>query len=789
MVEEEGNEAMKTNTNYHLITELITKNIKGYYTGQVKQAQQSLYAWGFKCYRSDEYEGIAADVPGGFSQGAAEPPIYVCKFGAGANYGHILVLANEDGQIGLRDTRKIGPVSPVPGQQIHDNAIFDVCWVPGAAELVSVSGDQKTAVLSVREDGTLDATLALIGHTRSVKTVHVNPYDPCVIATGARDGNVIIWDKRCKPYHKADEIAPAHHSIANRSVASPSFRKGAVTAAANAAVNNSVTGVVFQKQHVVISSGASDGLIKLWDLRKTHGGGRRGPQCQSFLEHSGRSSHKGYTALSVSPARDVLYASCMDNVIYAYHLANPTPKPVAEYTGHKNLTYFVKSCISPCGSYILSGSSDNSAYIWLTDRPGNPIARLSGHFAEVSSVSWCPEDDGKLVTCADDMKVRIFRRKNCDMDDFDEKINIRGTSEPYGEERGDGETGGVAVSRERVLSECQESLPPRPVTPSTSGIRPPVTPSSTRGRGGPGASGNSQTPRNRKGGKTTPCTPKTNERNTLLQWLSLAKTPGSQDSPRTAVSETKKAGLKRKLTDLIREDQENVKTETEPKSPNYGKKNVLCSAADSTNRLSPPPSAAKMLKYGDDSDASPGRREKENDGEVTDSVEPIEARDKVVLGNGFRTPVTNVSSRLAEKNAVGGDAKNDAVVKLPDPLVSKQTVSPPEPFKFGRLSSPTANLPNFIVDGRSPHSRPETRVEKKRNTDWLTSLGHQRKLKFTRTPDKVVKEVATPLGSSPHKHTERKKVLQIKHKKDSTSDATKVPSLVNDSSRSDTNVN
>ncbi|KAG7173459.1 lethal(2)denticleless-like, partial [Homarus americanus] len=691
MVEEEGNEAMKTNTNYHLITELITKNIKD--TGQVKQAQQSLYAWGFKCYRSDEYEGIAADVPGGFSQGAAEPPIYVCKFGAGANYGHILVLANEDGQIGLRDTRKIGPVSPVPGQQIHDNAIFDVCWVPGAAELVSVSGDQKTAVLSVREDGTLDATLALIGHTRSVKTVHVNPYDPCVIATGARDGNVIIWDKRCKPYHKADEIAPAHHSIANRSVASPSFRKGAVTAAANAAVNNSVTGVVFQKQHVVISSGASDGLIKLWDLRKTHGGGRRGPQ-------------------------------------------------FAEYTGHKNLTYFVKSCISPCGSYILSGSSDNSAYIWLTDRPGNPIARLSGHFAEVSSVSWCPEDDGK----------------------------------PYGEERGDGETGGVAVSRERVLSECQESLPPRPVTPSTSGIRPPVTPSSTRGRGGPGASGNSQTPRNRKGGKTTPCTPKTNERNTLLQWLSLAKTPGSQDSPRTAVSETKKAGLKRKLTDLIREDQENVKTETEPKSPNYGKKNVLCSAADSTNRLSPPPSAAKMLKYGDDSDASPGRREKENDGEVTDSVEPIEARDKVVLGNGFRTPVTNVSSRLAEKNAVGGDAKNDAVVKLPDPLVSKQTVSPPEPFKFGRLSSPTANLPNFIVDGRSPHSRPETRVEKKRNTDWLTSLGHQRKLKFTRTPDKVVKEVATPLGSSPHKHTERKKVLQIKHKKDSTSDATKVPS-------------
>lgn len=32
-----------------------------------------------------------------------------------------------------------------------------------------------------------------------------------IIATGARDGNIIIWDKRCKPDHFADRVAPAHH--------------------------------------------------------------------------------------------------------------------------------------------------------------------------------------------------------------------------------------------------------------------------------------------------------------------------------------------------------------------------------------------------------------------------------------------------------------------------------------------------------------------------------------------------------------------------------------------------
>lgn len=68
-------------------------------------------------------------------------------------------------------------------------------------------------------------------------------------------------------------------------------------------------------------------LIKLWDLRKTHSGGRREPQCQNSLEYGGKSSHRGFTSLTLSQTRDMLYTSCMDDVIYAYHLVNPTPKP------------------------------------------------------------------------------------------------------------------------------------------------------------------------------------------------------------------------------------------------------------------------------------------------------------------------------------------------------------------------------------------------------------------------------------------------------------------------------
>lgn len=65
------------------------------------------------------------------------------------------------------------------GHQIHQSAIFDVCWVPGSRELVSVSGDQRASVVAVREDGRLEVVQSLLGHTRSIKTVHVNPTDSC----------------------------------------------------------------------------------------------------------------------------------------------------------------------------------------------------------------------------------------------------------------------------------------------------------------------------------------------------------------------------------------------------------------------------------------------------------------------------------------------------------------------------------------------------------------------------------------------------------------------------------
>lgn len=363
----------------------------------------------------------------------------------------------------------------------------------------------------------------------------------------------------------------------------------------------------------------------------------------------------------------------------------------------------------------------------------------------------------QLVTCDDEVKLRIFRRKNVDMDDFDEKLRIRGMSEQHVEESNEKSSEKSKESpmlRQRKTSGSVNPLPPHPVTPSTSGIRllHHTTPSE-------GSSATPQTcpttpqqhthqhytpqhPQGRRG-KFTPCTPKTNERNMLLQWLVNAKTPTPQDSLTDASeSECGKNTHKRKLTDLMDEDQENVSDKEKPaKSPSKDKSNILGSSSIMNSQTPTSVTAAKMLRYDDPEPASLDKGQDDSPGDVADSIHPIDAPGSLI--NYLQKPVTNslfrengtIADESSERNIQGNKQNPDSCSHKP----------------FGKFSSPTANLPNYIVDGTSPHSRPEVKVEKKRHTNWLTSISYQRKLKFSVTPDKVIKNGGPPRSMDSHK--------------------------------------
>ncbi|OXU19759.1 hypothetical protein TSAR_010467 [Trichomalopsis sarcophagae] len=385
-----------------------------------------------KCYHEDVYAGVAAN-PNAADYNP-KPPVFACKFSSAPGYEQVIALANEDGKIALQDTSiAYDSRDPLEGTQAHNNAIFDIAWMPQELKLITASGERTACLWDVYSD--IKELQVFHGHTHSVKSVVFRHQDKAVFATGARDGAIMIWDIRAN--HSQGQPRPdnsifnAHelkvpHAIKHRKTPSQSSKS---------TTTQSVTALAFQDDYTLLSCSAGDGLIKAWDLRKNYTAHKKEPVAKHVMHYGGkRNTYNGFTSLLVDPAGITLYASCVDKKIYAYNISSYNPSPIAEYYGHgsddKILSFFVKACLSPDGEYLASGSNDETAYIWRTRNPGTPIIKLSGHRDEVTCIAWCGVGESKIVTCSDDCYHRIWRVRPEPVSD-EEKMNVFGCAERY----------------------------------------------------------------------------------------------------------------------------------------------------------------------------------------------------------------------------------------------------------------------------------------------------------------------------------------------------------------------
>jgi WD40 repeat protein len=375
-------------------------------------------------------------------------------------------------------------------------------------QLACGGGDQ---IVNIYDVTTAQCLSILNGHTESIKAISTLDDNPFLLATGGRDGSILIFDTRCNrlktpiqttnnqntddyshiySIRSINNIYKAHffdsnpqtpHSTAsatNRNINNNILRTRTTnistnnTSCSNHKINSSlslskkatpVSCVLFQNESLVVSAGVTDGSIKVWDIRKlylptshqskhhrVHGSqvnSQEATPLHIFDNPSNNNetlssistpsnqlkSSKGFSSFVLNHSKTKLYANCMNSCIYEYDMVtfDTQQSRILNSNGshykpvHVNQSNFIKSSISPCGNYLLTGSSDFTAYIYNINNcktlPVDPIA-LKAHTNEVTTVAWNNREIGQLVTCSDDNTIRLWNvRQDIDLESMKQK--------------------------------------------------------------------------------------------------------------------------------------------------------------------------------------------------------------------------------------------------------------------------------------------------------------------------------------------------------------------------------
>lgn len=146
--------------------------------------------------------------------------------------------------------------------------------------------------------------------------------------------------------------------------------------------NFPITAVAISEAGNELFSGGIDNEIKVWDLRK------------KAVVYSMRGHQDTVTSLSVSPDGQSLLSSAMDGTVRTWDVRAFAPSnrqqkvfdDALQIGLEKNL---IRSCWSPQGDKIASGSGDRTVSVWDVDTR-KLLYKLPGHRGTVNDVRFSP---------------------------------------------------------------------------------------------------------------------------------------------------------------------------------------------------------------------------------------------------------------------------------------------------------------------------------------------------------------------------------------------------------------
>eukprot|EP00475_Leptophrys_vorax_P018435 TRINITY_DN25224_c0_g1_i1.p1 TRINITY_DN25224_c0_g1~~TRINITY_DN25224_c0_g1_i1.p1 ORF type:complete len:497 (+),score=90.21 TRINITY_DN25224_c0_g1_i1:32-1492(+) len=365
-------------------------------------------------HAEDRFESAMS---GGFRNfyGRAYP--MATQFSKQACNGHLLAIGCETGKITLVDTTteqnlETGVWDFVDQVRlkipVHKNTIYDLTWNRNDTEIVTASADQLVSILDV-ETGTVKTKLS--GHFGSVKCVSAHPDHPDIVVSATRDGMILIHDTREQSVKKSENGEIGVHRSLMRAHEVPRPKTDQKKKRVRAGTSGSITGVKFIPGTMqMLSCGATDGFVKLWDIRAD----KLNSRCMGQLNPCKRdncSRIHGIHSLDITSDASRVLVGARNSKVYVYESANLLEGEFMTLTGHTSRTFYVRSKFTPEGTHVISGSSDYRMYLWQVEgssKSSDPVKVFDFHNGEINGIDGCSTEMGKFASCSDDSTVQVW---------------------------------------------------------------------------------------------------------------------------------------------------------------------------------------------------------------------------------------------------------------------------------------------------------------------------------------------------------------------------------------------
>lgn len=266
----------------------------------------------------------------------------------------LVAVGDEEGGIRLLDSSKDdqrGFSTAYLSFRPHMNSIMDLEFSSDDMLLATASGDQTSMIIDMTTQRPIHC---LSNHVSSVKRVQFQPgANNKVLATCSRDGNVNIWDLRCKGFERPSlqihcSLESASDSNANAATPKMTYPQvlntiqgaHAFTTPQKTAIDKAepppfgrsdvtVTSLAFLpsgQENLFVTASEASASVRLWDLRTAHNN-RRGRPVLPLSTTREPDSHVKYrrfglTSMTFGGDGARLYTLCRDGTVYTYSTAH-----------------------------------------------------------------------------------------------------------------------------------------------------------------------------------------------------------------------------------------------------------------------------------------------------------------------------------------------------------------------------------------------------------------------------------------------------------------------------------